>query len=193
MRLFVAIELSEEVRAAIHEVQRSLGRECGDVRWVRADLMHLTVKFLGEVPDSQVVAVSRAVAEAAGSSSPFELSVSQCGCFPERGAVRVIWAGGQRAGAPLLAHVAAVEKAAEAIGFPPEPRPFSPHVTLGRVKGDRSRGKIRSAVEAARMREASQWVSSVSLMSSALSGGGPTYSVVSRSQFGQGPSVGSTS
>jgi 2'-5' RNA ligase len=192
LRLFVAIELDEAVRSQLLKVRRSLEACCANVKWVRPELLHVTVKFLGEVPDPRVVEVSEAVSRAAAmTKESFEFPLSTCGCFPPRGAVRVIWAGDSAANEPLAACVNAVETELGKIGQPRETRPFSAHVTLGRVNEDRSRGAIRTAVEGCTMARASQEVSSLVLMSSALSRGGPTYSVVSRARFGEGSPIGS--
>ena len=74
MRLFVAIELSEAVRKALSDTQSALKRVCGDVRWIPSEQLHLTVKFLGEVTDNDVVAVSEAMASAAAASKPARTS-----------------------------------------------------------------------------------------------------------------------
>lgn len=188
MRLFVAIELNDVVRAALARVQKSLADSCPGVRWVRPELLHLTVKFLGEVPGGQVMEVVQAVEQAGAACEPFDLAASVCGCFPERGSVRVVWAGHPQANTRLAACVEAVEGQMAAIGFPREGRAFSPHITLGRVNEDRSRGEIRKKVAAAKMEPVAQIVRSFTLMSSVLGRGGPSYSAVSKSKFGEPPS-----
>jgi 2'-5' RNA ligase len=181
--LFIAIELDENFRRTLSAVQAELKKKGGDVRWVRPELMHLTIKFLGEVPDAQVADVGQAVLRAARRAERFELAASQCGCFPQRGPVRVIWAGNEAAPPGLLSCISAVEAELEALGFPREQRPFSPHITLGRVQMDRSRGQLRSAVQSASLEAVSQEVSSIVVMSSVLARTGPTYTVVSRAKF----------
>ncbi len=93
MRLFVAIELDHPVRRALEKAQEQLRRRSDAVRWVHPSLMHLTVRFLGDVPDDRVPAVSEAIAAAARAAEPFAMTVGGCGCFPPRGAVRTVWAG----------------------------------------------------------------------------------------------------
>ncbi len=185
VRLFVAIELSDAVRTALQRVQEGLRRSCEGVRWVRMDQAHLTIKFLGEVPDGSPSEVSEAVSRGAAAAEPFDMEFAGCGCFPPRGAVRVIWAGaGEQSGA-LLRYVEATEAELEAVGFERERRGFSAHITLGRVREDRSGGSLREAVDAAELRAVDQTVTSVVLMSSVLSPKGPTYSVVSRALLGK--------
>jgi len=183
MRLFVAIELEAPVRKALEALQKSLEPSCPDVRWVKPELMHLTLKFLGDVSDAQAVKVTRTVAGVAALSHPFELAIAGCGCFPPRGDVRVVWAGVEEPTGGLLGCVKHLEDALAEIGFPPGNRAFSPHLTIGRVREDRSRGKLRTAVAAGRFERAAQAAESMVVMCSELSRTGPTYTVVSKAAF----------
>lgn len=184
MRLFVAIELTDEVREALTEVQSALGRTAEGVRWVRAEQLHLTVKFLGETPDAEVARAAEAVARSAARAKPFEMGLTDSGCFPPRGPVRIVWAGMHDPSGSLLECVNAVEEEMEGIGFPRESRPFSPHITIGRAREGRSSDGTRSAVEGVKMERVGQLVNELTLMSSVLSPKGPSYSVVSRARLG---------
>lgn len=184
MRLFVAIEVSDPVRKLLSATQANLRSMCPDVRWIPAEQLHLTVKFLGEVADGDVMAVSQAMTRAAAKSEPFEMRTGECGCFPERGAVRIVWTRTVEERGILAGCVAAVEAQIEPLGFPREHRPFAAHITIGRVREDRSRGKLREFVGASRGKVVEQEVSSLTLMSSVLSPKGSTYTVVSRAKLG---------
>jgi len=184
MRLFVAILLDDEVRAALGRVQQQLSPACSGVRWVRQDQLHITAKFLGEVPDRDVAGVSKALERAATQLAPFEMTLKGCGCFPPRGAVRIVWAGIQEPSGSLLRSVEAVEGGLTEIGFPRERRPFSPHITIGRVKHDPSGGSWRPAVSEFEFPALAQPVEKITLMSSVLSPQGPTYAVVSAAPLG---------
>ena len=185
MRLFVAIELDDPIRLALSSAQAELGRQCDGVRWVPAHQLHLTAKFLGEVRDPDVSAVADAVARAAAQAVPCNMTIKGCGCFPRRGPVRIVWAGANEESGALLQCVEAVESELEQIGFAKERRPFSPHMTIGRVREDRSGGQIRAAAEAVTLDAGEQPVRSLTLMSSVLSPQGPTYSAVSRTNLGE--------
>jgi 2'-5' RNA ligase len=145
--------------------------------------MHLTLKFLGEVKDDQGVEVTRAVTRVAEEAHPFELDIAGCGCFPPRGDVRIVWAGAEESTIALTRSVERLDDELGKLGFPPENRAFSPHITVGRVREDRSRGALRSAVAGARLEPMSQDVNSIVVMLSELSRSGPTYSVISRAAF----------
>ena len=184
MRLFVAIEFSDRIRSVLENVQAALRPKCDGVRWVRPEQLHLTAKFLGEVPDGKVSAVAEAVARAAAAVTSFTMEVSGCGCFPPRGAVRIVWVGLREEAGALARCVETVEEELQKIGFSRERRPFSPHVTIGRVREGRSHGGIRSAAEAFTFGPTEQAVSSITLMSSVLSPKGPTYTAVRKVDLG---------
>ncbi len=186
MRLFVAIELDEPVRSALGRVQADLKARCDGVRWIPPHQLHMTVKFLGEVPDRDVAKLSEAVGSAASKAAPFEMDISGCGCFPPRGLVRIVWVGASDPAGALLKCVDALEAELETLGFPRERRPFSPHLTIGRVREDRSGGQIRAAVEVHTFESLDQPVGSLTLMSSVLSPKGPTYTPVTVASLGKG-------
>lgn len=183
MRLFVAIELSDEVKAALAKAQAGLRADADGVRWVKPSGLHLTLKFLGEVPDRDVVKVTEAVAQATRTAEPFEMAIGGCGCFPPRGPVRIVWAGVFEASGALAPCVESLERRLEGLGFPRERRPFAPHITIGRVRDDRSAGRLRSAVEAFILDRTGQAVDEVTVMSSELSPKGATYAAISRAEL----------
>ncbi len=163
------------MRRTLGRLQRSLAAFDRTVRWVRPEQMHLTLKFLGEVPDGQVPDITDAVALAAEQSQGFILRTDGAGCFPPgRSKVRVVWVG-LEADPALLACQANVEAALAEAGFPPEARAFSPHLTLGRVKNDATAGKLRAAVEAIPIPVMEQEVDSIVLMQSELRREGARY------------------
>ena len=126
-RLFVAIELPEAVQA-------ELARLCAGVpgaRWVRRDQMHLTLRFIGEVDDGLFARLRTALA--AVRAAPFDLALRGVGCFPPRGAARVLWAG-LEAPPALPALYQSVEAAVRSLGLPPDDKPFAAHITLARLK-----------------------------------------------------------
>lgn len=147
-------------------------RETGaDVKWVETESLHVTLKFLGEVGEPGVNEVRAALRSVRGAS--FRLGVRGIGTFPPRGRPRVIWLGLTSAD-PLAALAATVERVLEPLGFPPEGRPFKPHVTLGRVRSPA--GLDRLDLASLRERAFGSWtVEGVSLMESRLSSKGPTY------------------
>ena len=136
LRLFVAIELPGEVQAVLDRlVGRLRTAALGPVRWLPARNVHLTLKFLGNVPARRVDRLAEALRQGAQALRPFELELSTLGVFPDRRSPRVVWLGLGGDVEALRGVRQVVERRMEELGFPAEARPFSPHLTLARVKG----------------------------------------------------------
>jgi 2'-5' RNA ligase len=180
MRLFVAVELSDEMKAALGKVQRSLSRFDQAVRWTGKDQMHLTLKFLGEVPDEDVMQVCSATERIAAASAPFETTLAECGCFPPRGPVRVVWAGLAVSGKELADCQRLGEQAYAELGFEPERRAFTPHLTLGRVREGKRADGLREVAAAARPAPAGHYVEEICVFHSKLGRDGAQHTVISR-------------
>lgn len=183
MRLFVAIELEHPLRRVLLRISDDLSSFGKTIRWLKADQMHLTLKFLGEVPDGNVNAVCQTCAKVAAESAAFELTVDHCGCFPPSGKVRVIWGGGETP-AGLLACAARCEDALESLGFQRESRPFAAHVTVGRVRDDRTNGRLREAIGGLRIKKASQPAKELTVFRSELTPRGAIHTALGRFRFG---------
>ncbi len=139
MRLFAALPLPDAAREEIERRLRGLKREPWPVRWVKADGLHLTLKFFGEVAEEQVDAIAGALKAATAGVPALDLGFTGVSAFPEPRRARVIVVGLEGPAAlELLAD--RVERECEPLGFPIEARPFHPHVTIGRVRqGERLR------------------------------------------------------
>lgn len=146
MRLFVGIEIDEVVRrraAAIGESARALLEPTLAIRWVPAENLHVTLWFLGEVAEPRAPAVLAAIDRPFG-IPPFDLHIAGFGAFPPAGIPRVLWLG-VREGADSLAFVhAELAPRLHPLGFQSERRPFSAHLTLGRVKAPRRPARGRN-------------------------------------------------
>ncbi len=179
-RLFAAIELPEPLAAALAGLVEGLrGAQLDGVRLAGPRGIHLTLKFLGEVPEDRVEAVVGAVARAAAERDAFDLALEGTGGFPAGDAPRVLWVGvtGQL---PELASLQGdVEAALEPLGFAGERRPFHPHLTVARIRDGTSKEDRRRALEAlsAAGLPDGLWmkVSAVVLMKSVLLPGGAEY------------------
>ena len=135
MRAFVALNLPDATRGALWAATEPLRNLDLPVKWARADAIHLTLKFLGEIDDARVVELTAALQRAATDARVLPLALEGFGAFPDPAHARVIWAGMTAEPAlELLQH--AVEREFAPLGFPTEARAFRPHVTLGRAKRD---------------------------------------------------------
>ncbi len=151
VRAFIAVEISPNLKAKLHKETVSLRGALTRplVRWVDVGNMHLTFKFLGDTPLDKLEMLKDYLAEAVEGQIPFEIGIGKLGVFASFSRPRVIWAGVQDKG-QLASLYRCVETAANRMGSEPERRPFSPHLTLGRVKQRPSqyeREKIRAAVQ----------------------------------------------
>lgn len=183
-RLFVAIPVDEPFHDEVRRVQLGLDT-CGvAVKWSRPEQLHVTVKFLGDVRREQVPDVCSAVQRVASAASPFDMQVGGTGCFPPRGAVRIVWLGGADDSGSLTAVVEGVEAEMAALGFVREDRTFSIHFTIGRVKSDGSHGRLRSTVEGFPCPLRGLRVEDMVLFESTLSPTGAKYTSILRAPLG---------
>ena len=149
------------------------------VSWVAPENLHVTVKFLGNVDAARVPSVIDALRSAVRGHAPFDLEVGGLGAFPSATRARVLWAGLIGGTAPLGALAASVEDALAHLGFPREDRPFSPHITLARVREPRRSPELAEALGVASGRRFGQVaVPDIALMRSDLSPRGARYSTL---------------
>jgi 2'-5' RNA ligase len=132
MRLFIAVDISDAVRERLSQLLAQLKHSNSDVRWVRPESLHVTLKFLGEQAESRVEPLGARLA-AICSPGPFQFSLRGLGCFPNERRPRVFWVGVEAP--PQLAELARlVDEAVEPLGLEREKRPYSAHLTLGRAR-----------------------------------------------------------
>ena len=134
IRTFVAVSVSPSLSGKIEEVLRELSRGIEGVKWVASDQLHFTLKFLGDVEDSELHGVCSAVIEAVRGFAPFEVVLAGLGAFPSPSRPRTVWAGVADGEQQLVAVQKAVDRALRRLGYPRESRKFTPHVTLGRIR-----------------------------------------------------------
>lgn len=141
MRCFIALDIDDDIRAALGELQEEIavGADVrkGDVKWVRPEAMHLTLKFLGEVRDRDVVNVCDAVSAVMVRHKAFDLAIKKVGCFGRRSA-RVLWVGAGLGCPELLELQQDLEDELDSAGWPKEARKFSGHLTLCRIRNTKA-------------------------------------------------------
>ena len=135
IRAFIAAGIADEVREKIGRLQAKLKRIEAGVKWVRPEAMHLTLRFLGNIWEDQIDLVNEAMAEATQGVLPIKIEVSGWGTFPEEKRPRVIWLGLKKGADELIEVFDKLEPGLVERGFGPADKRFSPHLTLGRVRG----------------------------------------------------------
>lgn len=185
MRCFIAIEVVPAIRQKLAELtlklRRALRGNRGGIKWVEPNLMHLTLKFLGEIDEAAVATVGRIVDQVAVSHRGFELSVEGVGYFGRP--ARVIWVGTKES-PELMALQADMEGRLAEANFPAEERPFSAHLTLARIKDPAAGRDVPGLIESDQsIRLGSFGVDSLKLFRSELTPQGPNYSVIQTSKL----------
>lgn len=181
VRSFIAIELPADVRAELASIEEKLKvRRHPFVKWVDPESIHLTLKFLGSVSGETIPEIVEAMSLVAQPVSPFTLQIGGTGAFPNWQRPQVVWVGVGGEMGRLTTLQRELEAALSPLGFPPESRPFSPHLTLGRLRErvtpeDRRRfGLWAQSVKFGA--SLSFEVNAVRLMKSQLTSSGPIYS-----------------
>ncbi|MEM9646671.1 MAG: RNA 2',3'-cyclic phosphodiesterase [Planctomycetota bacterium] len=178
IRSFIAIPLSKPVERSTAKLIRSLESAGDGIRWVPTDSLHLTLKFLGEVENTEVPSVCNGIRESCGVIDPFELQFVGTGGLPSRDRARVLHVGVKDPSGNLCRLVADLETRMADLGFKPEPRDYVPHLTLGRVrKGFRTPSD--DVMKKLASHEDTAWgdfvVDRVLLVASFLEKAGPSY------------------
>lgn len=185
VRLFIAINLPESQRHAIHHATAPLRSAANMVTWVAPDCIHLTMKFLGEQQSEDVPKIRDALAGVARRFQPLRLDLGGVGAFPHLRAPRIFWMGVEADPKLELLHHD-LEVACEALGHEVEARAFRPHITLGRVKRDVSAEQVAMMARLAtnvRYRGTID-ARSIDVMQSELSPAGPRYTVLAAVPLG---------
>lgn len=147
VRSFIALDLPEDLKKSLQNLQDELRNQTDCVRWVKPDHIHLTLKFLGAIAESQVAPIARIFEDVATGIRPFTLHAAGVGAFPNPRNPKVIWVGINDPVQPLMQFQKQLEEALAAIGFAPEKRLYAPHLTLGRVKERRGKHHIENLIE----------------------------------------------
>jgi 2'-5' RNA ligase len=188
VRCFIAVELPDEVKAGLKDIQTKLrSGSQAPAKWVDPYGIHLTLKFLGEVDAAKIAPISAAIEEAVRGIDPFSLKVEGLGAFPNLRKVQVVWVGVGGEVDKLANLQQRLENNLAQLGFAPEKRRFTPHLTLGRVR-DRASSNEREGlgqlIAGAEFEAASGFpVVAVSLMRSQLTSEGALYSRISTAEL----------
>jgi 2'-5' RNA ligase len=191
LRTFVAIELSAEILRRLGQTQVQLRAAVppGSVRWVHIEGIHLTLKFLGAVPASQLSMITSAMGAAAHAVAPFTFTIGGAGCFPSLKRPRIVWVGIAEPTGRLGSLQHAVESHISPLGYPPEEHSFQPHLTLGRVAREVAPNDLKrlgECVAAANVGALGQvTVSEITLIKSDLKPSGSEYTTLERVRLGE--------
>jgi 2'-5' RNA ligase len=185
LRSFLAIELPESILNRIGEVQKELKTSGADVRWVNPEKIHLTLKFFGNIEESEIDPIVKSIEEPVRTTSPIFITVRGMGAFPGLKNPRVIWVGLHDEKKVLVSFQNRIERELEKMGYPPEGRSFQPHLTLGRMKSTRGKDDLARGMEKHKEEEFGQFqVEKVILFKSDLKPTGPIYTPLRKMRLG---------
>ena len=174
IRSFLAIELDEELVPKISDVQKEFKKTNANIKYVSSQNMHFTLKFFGNIDLGMVEDISSAVEKVIKNYSSFDLNIKNCGCFPNKKVIKVLWLGLEE-GFPIKDLQKDLDKEFRKLGFKKE-RNFISHLTIGRVKSPKNKKEIREAIEKLEEIEIGQMtVSRICLKKSTLTPQGPIY------------------
>lgn len=179
IRTFIAVPLPGEIITHFREFISEFKPQWRDVKWVKPESIHLTLKFLGNLKPDEVRKVFSAMDQWAGHlPSPFQLTVGGTGAFPSFKRPRVFWVGVSGSGLPALKELQAqLDTTLEKEGFPREERSFSPHLTIARIRDARFIKDLIPQIQSYPFPESNFTVKRIDVMRSQLHPGGARYSI----------------
>ncbi len=212
LRTFMALPLPKAIRDRLIDLQDRLAATGAEVKWVEPENLHVTMLFLGEVDERDVTNVCRAAKDVCQGHAPFTVSVETVGCFPNIRRPRVVWVGIGDGSEEVCALHDALETPLLDLGvYRREERKFTPHITLGRIKGERPgsvlmlepgnkrekeveriKGDRAGSILLPALEKVSNWragetrASEIHVLSSELTSRGPVYAVLSRAPLSGG-------
>ena len=184
-RTFVAVEIDSAIRTKAVELIGALRAADADVKWVEAENLHITLQFLGEVPNDLIAPVCKAVEQGAAEAPAFDLEIGGAGAFPNSNRPRTLWIGA-KAGAEQMAELHEnVALALSELGCQDEERRFQTHLTIGRTRSGRNVAELGRLIrEQAEFHAGRMRVEKATVFSSMLVRGGPLYRVLGTARLG---------
>jgi 2'-5' RNA ligase len=182
VRVFIALSSPPEVKKVLTDIQNELNQEGGDVKWDTPDKFHITLKFLGDVEQEKLPALSATLMALSALHLSFELWYESLGAFPDLVHPRVLWAGARKNDSLSALHQS-IDEACERFGFAREPRVFHPHITFGRVKGSRNVGRLTARLKSITFEPIRMHCSELLLIKSDLHPTGSIYATLNSFPF----------
>ncbi len=175
IRTFIAVDLPQQIKMEIDKMIAGFRQLNANIRWVKAVNLHLTLRFLGDIPEETISALAENIKANTEGFGGFDLSLSGLGAFPNLRRPRVIWIGSGSGADRLKSLAAKVEQATIDAGFGKGDKPFSSHLTIGRVKFPKGLDRLLAQIEKSGYESQLFGVNEVSIYKSDLSPAGPKY------------------
>ncbi|UCF78962.1 MAG: RNA 2',3'-cyclic phosphodiesterase [Candidatus Eiseniibacteriota bacterium] len=178
-RAFAAIFPPPHIAEALSDLVERLRGRCHGVKWVEKENMHLTLRFFGDLSDEQITAAGLCMSELSQQETSFSARMGTVGCFPSVSRARVIWVGVDEGREQLARLAGALDEKFAAAGLGQSDKPFSAHLTVGRVRAPRRNPELEEAIRSLTFPEGEFIIDSLTLTRSELTPKGPIYSPLS--------------
>jgi len=183
-RGFIAVEIPSNKK--IQDLENAITQTQANVKLVELHNIHITLKFLGDVPDHQTDSIEKIMVSSVQNMKTFQLTLGNTGVFPNTNYMKILWIGIQDNNT-LSAIASALEKGLEPLGFPKEKRTFSPHLTLGRVRTAEHKDKLIAVLERYAHEQFGEYtINAIQLKKSDLTPKGPIYTTIKTVKFSEG-------
>jgi len=184
LRLFIAVELTEEQKHQLSALQNKIKGYLDGMRRVRPEGMHLTLKFLGDIEEERTALIQKAMDKTAEEVKPFNIQFGSCGVFPSPKKARVLWIGLKEGEAPVRELAGKLETNLADYGFEKDKRSYHPHLTIGRLRNTVQQEMINRFLDQENIFETSAaGVDEVILYQSCLSSRGAVHTAIHRAAF----------
>jgi len=184
------LDISDEMKDELERASKRLSAAAQNVKWVRKENIHLTLKFLGEAPEEEVENIKNVISGIAGKTAPYSISLGRLGAFPGPSRPRVIWVGLGKGVEETVRAAGLVEDGLEPLGFPREARPFSGHLTIGRFRVPKVDRAFQEILLSEKIKPLETRLENIVLYQSSLSRAGAVYTPVFRAEFRTEPDQG---
>ena len=182
LRAFIAIELDPKVQAALGQIQKELKDVGADVKWVKPDNIHLTLKFLGDVSLEELDSIKGAMQTTLQPIKSFSMALTHLGAFPKVENPQIIWVGATADKNSIKSITESLEENLKGIGFEKEKRDFEPHITLGRMRSSDNKFALSKKIKNFQFPAGAphQLVNQIALFKSTLTPQGPIYETLAK-------------
>jgi RNA 2',3'-cyclic 3'-phosphodiesterase len=181
VRIFVAVELTQEIKENLRVIQEELKKASADVKWVKPENTHLTLKFLGYVFSQQIPEIINGLKNGLMGFGSFPVEIINIGSFPEKGRPRIIWAGVGAGKQDLIRLQGKVEDFLKKFTFSEEVREYVPHLTIGRARGLQNIKALQDlSIAKNSVHFGKVFAEDVSIIRSDLKPDGPVYTILER-------------
>lgn len=186
IRSFIALPLAGSISGGAIKLIRKLSELDGGIKWVPTDNLHLTLKFLGDVENTEVHDICKIISDVCYQFDPFPLRFVGTGAFPDLDRPRLLYVGVEDPTGALVEMVSRLEEDLAKLGFKPEPRDYRPHLTIGRCRSRRISPEVLEVMQAHGDHEFGEMETDVvELIASFLDKTGPTYNVMDTIELGE--------